>query len=241
MGLHASDLHDFYETREGIRTRDILSIPIGNMLGDLKYKNVLALGYGVPYLELISPSQRTIAFMGARFGVHHWGSTTEPNIGKNQTALVHEDALPLPDQSIDVVMLIHSLEVSRTPDHLLQEVWRVLKGNGRLLIVVPNRGGLWARFDNTPFGHGHPYSLRQLKSMVRENQFTCLQTEYCLFMPPRGYRFWGAFDIPLEKFFRKVCPIVAGVLIMEASKDVLGVIPSLKRLWRPQFTHHLPK
>src|SRR2546430_2803869 len=30
---------------------------------------------------------------------------------------------------------------------MLKEVWRVLAGGGRLLIVVPNRRGVWARLD----------------------------------------------------------------------------------------------
>jgi hypothetical protein len=27
-------------------------------------------------------------------------------------------------------------------------------------LVVPNRRGIWARLDHTPFGHGHPYTRR---------------------------------------------------------------------------------
>jgi hypothetical protein len=45
---------------------------------------------------------------------------------------------------------------------LLREVWRVLAPNGRLLAVVPNRRGLWARIDTTPFGHGRPFSRGQV-------------------------------------------------------------------------------
>ena len=50
----------------------------------------------------------------------------------------------------------------RNPRELLREMWRVLAPNGRLLIVVPNRRGLWARVDTTPFGYGSPFSRSQL-------------------------------------------------------------------------------
>ena len=40
-------------------------------------------------------------------------------------------------------------------------MWRVLAPSGRV-IVVPNRRGPWARADNTPFGHGRPYSRSQI-------------------------------------------------------------------------------
>ena len=49
-----------------------------------------------------------------------------------------------------------------TPAALLREVWRVLAAGGRLLAVVPNRRGVWARIDTTPFGHGRPYSRSQI-------------------------------------------------------------------------------
>ena len=39
---------------------------------------------------------------------------------------------------------------------LLRECWRVLRDDGRLLVVVPNRLGSWALFDHTPFGQGRP-------------------------------------------------------------------------------------
>ena len=45
---------------------------------------------------------------------------------------------------------------------MLREIWRVMASGGQLLAVVPNRRGLWARMDTTPFGHGRPYSRSQI-------------------------------------------------------------------------------
>ena len=63
-------------------------------------------------------------------------------------------------------------------------VWRVLSPSGRLLIVTPNRRGLWARFDSTPFGHGRPYSRGQLTQLMRESQFTPTYWGRTLYTPP---------------------------------------------------------
>ena len=41
----------------------------------------------------------------------------------------------------------------RTRDQL-REIWRVLAAGGRVILVVPNRAGIWARTEATPFGHG---------------------------------------------------------------------------------------
>ena len=59
----------------------------------------------------------------------------------------------------DLILISHGLEVSDNQDLLLQEVRRVLKDSGKLVIIVPNRTGFWARSDSTPFGYGKPYSI----------------------------------------------------------------------------------
>src|SRR3546814_18490430 len=82
----------------------------------------------------------------------HW-----PPEGAGLVSLVEETDLPLPDYSIDRVLLAHGLENADSLRALLREIWRVLTGDGRVLVVVPNRRGLWARSDRTPLGWGHPY------------------------------------------------------------------------------------
>ena len=61
------------------------------------------------------------------------------------------------------------------PAPLLREMWRVLTPEGRLLLIVPNRRGVWARLDTTPFGHGRPYSRGQLERLLTDALFTPLE------------------------------------------------------------------
>jgi SAM-dependent methyltransferase len=53
------------------------------------------------------------------------------------------DALPFPNQSIDLVVLPHGLELSRDPHETLREVERVLVPEGRVVIVGFNPASLW--------------------------------------------------------------------------------------------------
>jgi hypothetical protein len=53
------------------------------------------------------------------------------------------DALPFPDTSLDLVVLPHTLELSRDPHHTLREVERVLRPEGRLVITGFNPASLW--------------------------------------------------------------------------------------------------
>src|SRR6201999_2233821 len=100
------------------------------------------------------------------------------------TALVEELDLPLPDAAVDRVLLVHALEMSQDATALLREIWRVMASGGQLLAVVPNRRGLWARMDTTPFGHGRPYSRPQIASLMREASFTPVGWSEALYVPP---------------------------------------------------------
>lgn len=53
------------------------------------------------------------------------------------------DALPFPSQSIDLVVLPHTLEFARDPHLTLAEVERVLVPEGRVAILGFNPAGLW--------------------------------------------------------------------------------------------------
>src|SRR3546814_19705465 len=91
--------------------------------------------------------------MPASQGVMHW-----PPEGAGLVRLVEETDLPLPDYPIDRVLLAHGLENADSLRALLREIWRVLTGDGRVLVVVTHPRGLSAPLARTPPGGGHPYS-----------------------------------------------------------------------------------
>jgi SAM-dependent methyltransferase len=53
------------------------------------------------------------------------------------------DALPFPDNSIDLVVMPHTLERARDPHRTLREVERVLRPEGRVVIAGFNPASLW--------------------------------------------------------------------------------------------------
>jgi len=110
--------------------------------------------------------------------------------------------------------------MSTDPAELLRESWRVLAGGGRLLVVVPNRRGLWARMDNTPFGHGRPYSRPQIMQLLRETWFTPTGWSEALFVPPIARGWFLRFAPAWERTGSTIFAPFAGVHIVEASKQV---------------------
>ena len=102
--------------------------------------------------------------------------------------MAEEDALPFPDLCFDRILLVHGLEMAENARRLLRETWRVLKDDGRLLVVAPNRRGLWAHTEHTPFGHGQPYSPGQVSRLLARHMFHVEHRDSALFTPP-----WGPF------------------------------------------------
>jgi len=154
------------------------------------------------------------SLMSAGLGAHDW-----PHDGPNAVALTEQAELPIETNSLDRVLMVHNLEFSEFVKPSLQEVWRVLKSNGRLLLIVPNRAGLWARTDWAPFGHGTPYSLSQLSYALRESLFVHERTEEALFMPPVKHTSFLKAAGTFERVGTYM-PIGAGVHIVEASKQI---------------------
>ncbi len=210
------DLRDFYASRLGQVARRMIRRRLRLAWPDVTGLRVLGLGYATPYLRtFLDEAERVASFMPASQGVLPW-----PKDGPNRVTLVDEGELPLADFSVDRVLLIHSIEFSEQVRPLLKEVWRVLAGGGRLLAVVPNRRGIWARIDGTPFGQGHPYTQSQLARLMREEDFTPERNLAALYVPPTGSRMVlrsaGAWERLGERWFTTF----AGVSMVEATKQI---------------------
>jgi len=220
----ATDAHaaaDFYATRRGAVAALLLRERLATMWPRLRGEGVLGIGYAAPYLRLWrEEAARCIALTPAQIGAARWPAGTA-----NLSCTAEEDALPFPDLMFDRILLVHGLEAAENARRLLREVWRVLKDDGRLLVVAPNRRGMWAHVESTPFGHGQPYSPGQIGRLLAAAMFRVERRDTALYLPPtslrlvlRGARLW-------ESGGRRVLPRLAGVTLTEAVKDVYAAVP----------------
>ena len=108
---------------------------------------------------------------------------------------------------------------------MLREVWRVLRDDGRLIVVVPNRMGAWAHVESTPFGHGQPYSPGQIDRLLADSLFRVEQRDTALHLPPVRLRLALRTAYAWEAGGRRLLPQFAGVTITEATKDVYAAMP----------------
>jgi SAM-dependent methyltransferase len=215
------DLRDFYASPLGIVARRLLRARIADMWPGVRGERILALGYGAPVLRpLMQQGADVVAFMPAAQGVSYW-----PREGPNLAALVDVDNLPLPDASIDRVIALHALEGLAETSSLLREIWRVMKSGGRFLAVVPNRRGLWAHSDRTPFGHGQPYSASQIRNVLHNQGFMIERTRHALYAPPSAARVNLSLADRFERYGGALCPGFGGLLLLEASKQLYAPTP----------------
>ncbi|QAU44545.1 methyltransferase domain-containing protein [Bradyrhizobium guangzhouense] len=222
MTIDVVDLREFYSRRLGIVARQMINRGIRERWPGAEGQRVLGIGYPTPYLGLFrEDAERCIAFMPAAQGVLKW-PTGRPALA----ALVDEFSLPLPDAAVDRILLVHALEMSDDPAALLREVWRVLSPSGRVIAVIPNRRGVWTRSDNTPFGHGRPYSRSQITDLLRQTWFTPTGWGEALFMPPYAGRWVLKSAQMWERAGAALSLPFAGVHIVEATKQVYRAIPA---------------
>lgn len=221
MAIDARDAAGFYATALGRHVALLLRQKLARLWPRMEGLSVLGIGHAGPCLHPWREAARCIAL-----SPNHMGAAPWPAGLANLSCMAEAEALPFADLSFDRILLIHGLEQAENARRTLREAWRVLKDDGRMIVVAPNRRGLWAYAESTPFGHGQPYSEGQLARLLTglffqvEAQTTALYTPPLLPAPLR--RVAGL----LEKAGPVLAPQFAGLTLAEVSKNLHGVLPA---------------
>ncbi|MFV0294414.1 MAG: class I SAM-dependent methyltransferase [Paracoccus sp. (in: a-proteobacteria)] len=196
-----------------LRERLVANWPVGKVTG----MSVAGYGFAVPMLRpYLTQARRVTGLMPGPQGVMGW-----PAGMANHSVLCDETAWPLETGSIDRLIILHGLETSDHPAALLAEAWRVLGPGGRMMVMVPNRAGLWARTDTTPFGLGRSYTAGQLEGQAADAGFVTERAGAAIYIPPSDRRFWLRSAMGWEQLGGRIASmLVAGVIWAEFSKQV---------------------
>ena len=210
-------LKNFYKSRIGIISQRLIGSKLRRLWPSTTGMTVLGIGYAIPYLmPFRNGSELALAAMPAPQGVTHWPKKSS---GLVTLSAFHE--LPFPDRSIDRLLVVHGLEDIENFPAILRELWRVVKDEGRLIAVVPNRRGLWAKFEKrSPFGHSCPFNSGQIWKLLQDGLFVPLRVENALYFPPTRLDLVVRRAWAIEKIGNYLFRAMAGVLIIEASKQI---------------------
>jgi SAM-dependent methyltransferase len=231
MYLDVVELRNFYANHLGQVARRTIRREVRKTWPNVEGMTILGLGYATPYLTPFrQEAERVIALMPAQQGVTRW-----PEEGPGLVGLSEETDLPLPDASADRVLLVHGLENSETVRPLLREIWRVLTPEGKLMVIAPNRRGLWAATERTPFGHGRPYSRGQVSLLLSDCMYAPENPNLTLYMPPFAWRFMLRSSGAWENAGHWLWPGFGGIVMIEATKRIYAAtsVRAPRRVLRP--------
>ena len=209
-------IRDFYKSSLGIKVTTVLRCVVKNFFsGLMRHKTVLMLGCVETSLceKLIQKNMILNCILKEFFS-----GALSKKVEFENSIVVKGNDLPFLNHSMDYVVLLHSLEFVSNDDAFLDEVLRVMNADGELLIIVPNRQGLWSWFDSTPFGFGQPYSMKQLNDLLLSKGLDISSKSHALFLPPsllnKGYPPLKYLDSLCLKYFKKM----SGLNIIHARK-----------------------
>ena len=149
------------------------------------------------------------------------------------------DALPFPNQSLDLVVLPHALELSRDPHLTLREVERVLVPEGRVMILGFNPASMWglrqrlghARAAVGMGGHGALFLPKageflgywRLRDWLRLLSFEVEGGRFGCFRPPYRSASWLERSAWMEGVGERWWPVFGAVYFLVAVKRVRGM------------------
>lgn len=226
-------LEPFYHTVLGTAARTMVSRRLETLWPHLEGAEILGCGYTRPFLDRYENDARRIVYG------YLGGQGTLPAQKKrgNISVQIVDGQMPFMPAIFDHVLLVHALE--ETPDlpGFLAELWRVMKPEARIVVIVAHRGGLWARNEHTPFGAGRPFSHRQISSLLNSAGFTTLKRSGALYCPPLARLCSPKLSLAIEKFGETVWPGFSGLILVEAVKRLYAGQEQKKRarIKRPRF------
>lgn len=230
-------MHEWFETPPGRHVLAWERAEFDRAVSDIFGYHALQLG--LPELDTLAANRMPHRWLGLRHLRPIDDGTRHPSL------LTDFAALPFEANSLDLVVLPHSLELNLDPHATLREVERVLVPEGKVVISCLNPASLWGLRQRRAhlyrrLGFGQLYLpdadefigyrrlrdwLRLLNFEVETGSFGCyrpaLSTDRWLerfdWMDPLGERWW---------------PIFGAVYFVVATKRVRGM-KLVGRLWKP--------
>lgn len=222
MTCTVKKLCDFYKTPLG----EVVQVYINDIVQkfipeNTKNQFILGLGYVTPYLDQSLTEKNTLL----SFTFDQMGGIIWPNAEHSHTAIVHENHLPIANKSVDRLIIVHGLECCQNTEQLLKEVNRIIAPDGEILIIFPNKTGVWSHTATTPFAHGAHYTMSQLSNILLKQGFNIEAEERLLYFPPIQSLYTQSFFAPVEMMGSYFLPYFSGLNAITAKNRTI-IIPN---------------
>lgn len=189
------------------------------------HRNAVLLQIGGPadarLLENVSASH--VIFLDQVCRTHHEKPYVQAHLTK----------LPIETDSIDTVILVHTLEFTQTPQTVLEEVYRILKPGGKMIVYCFNRWSLWNVMHL--FGRkkvfpkaGRCYSLHFLKKYLYAMDAEIIVSQTLCFRPPFLSHDSAKKWLFLETLGQMIVPYLGAIALVVATKKVSEATPLIE-------------
>ena len=196
-----------------------------------------ALQLGLPELDTLRANRMP----------HKWLAVRHPLPGEQAKPSLITDfaALPFEENSLDLVVLPHSLELNLDPHATLREVERVLMPEGKVVICCLNPASLWGLrqrrahlYRRLGFGElflpdaGEFIGYRRLRDWLRLLSFEVEAGSFGCYRPALESERWLDRYDWMDHLGERWWPIFGAVYFLVAVKRVRG-IKLVGRAWKP--------
>lgn len=200
-----------------------------------------ALQLGLPELDALEANRMPHRWLATEY------CTPTPGPAWARLGLLTDfTALPFTSNSLDLLVLPHTLEFSTDPHATLREVERVLVPEGRVLVFGLNptgwwalrqwRAHLWARWGTSQLflpQEGEFIGARRLQDWLHLLSFAMEHCEFGCFVPPVRSKQWLQHWQWLDRVGPRFWPVLGSAYCMVAVKRVRG-IHLLGPVWKQQ-------
>jgi SAM-dependent methyltransferase len=212
-----SNLNTFYETPigQGIAQESVTCIKKAfNMQSD----NILAIGFSGSYLDCLDNGKLYYAAPKSYGSVTNW-----PKIRPFKTVIIDESRLPFLPETWNTVIVIHFLEYCNNKFEFLNEISRILKKNGKLIIIALNENSI---------PHRKSSRNRSLKKSINIKKIVgdVINFSFCItniFGVSKKIKFWPynfSYNIgKYDDFLISVFPFLSDIVIIVAEKTEMSV------------------
>jgi len=230
-------MHEWFETPPGRYVLAWEKAQFDRAVADIFGYHALQLG--LPELETLASNRMPNKWLGLR--------ELHPVDGARKPALMTEySALPFEANSLDLVVLPHSLELNPDPHATLREVERVLVPEGKVVICCLNPASLWGLrqrrahiYRRLGFGQlflpdaGEFIGYRRLRDWLRLLNFEVETGDFGCYRPALATERWlERFDW-MDDAGKRWWPILGAVYFVVATKRVRGM-KLVGKLWKPK-------
>ena len=223
------DLHKWFETPPGRYLLAWEQAQFDHAVADIFGYHALQLG--VPEIEGLRTNRMP----------HRWLAVADPaqaNLRPRLRGSLITDfaALPFSANSLDLVVLPHSLELSADPHATLREVERVLVPEGRVVICGLNPSSLWGMrqrrahlYRHLGFGQlflpeaGEFIGFRRMRDWLRLLSFEIEVGQFGCYRPPWSSEKWLSRSAWMEQTGERWWPVLGAVYFLVAVRRVRGM------------------